>query len=143
MTIFDWINQMLVTKKHWDEFTEDEQKKFSPFIINRFLSMDEEFIEIVNMFQPYSIGMLESKDIYEFYCKLLPKGKRFNKYIKGKKDKKYDQELVDLLCEYFEESKSHILDYIELMNKNQLKMILELYGVEPKKVKKLIVEKTK
>ena len=24
MTIFDWINQMLVTKKHWGEFTEDE-----------------------------------------------------------------------------------------------------------------------
>ena len=22
MTIFDWINQMLVTKKHWNEFTE-------------------------------------------------------------------------------------------------------------------------
>ena len=46
MTIFDWINQMLVTKKHWDEFTEDEQKKFSPFIINRFLSMDKDLIEV-------------------------------------------------------------------------------------------------
>ena len=43
--------------------------------------MDKDFIEAVNMFQPYSIGMLESKYIYEFYCKLLPKGKRFNKYI--------------------------------------------------------------
>jgi hypothetical protein len=138
MTIIDWINSILVSKKPWKEFSDDERKTFSPFIINRFLSMDKEFIEIVNMFQPYSIGMLESKDIYEFYCKLLPKGKRFNKYIKGKKDKKYDTELVELLCTNFEESKSHILDYLELLDKNELKHILELYGIEPKKVKKWV-----
>ena len=138
MTIIDWINSILIYKKPWEEFSETHRKTFSPYIINRFLSMDEEFTEIVNMFQPYSIGMLESKDIYEFYCKLLPKGKRFNKYIKGKKDKKYDPELIDLLCQYFEESKSHVLDYLELINKEQLKSILQLYGVEPKKVRKYI-----
>jgi hypothetical protein len=138
MTIIDWINSILIYKKPWEEFSEAHQKSFSPYIINRFLSMDPEFTEIVNMFQPYSIGMLESKDIYEFYCKLLPKGKRFNKYIKGKKDKKYDPELIDLLCKYFEESKSHVLDYLELINKEQLKSILQLYGVEPKKVRRYI-----
>ena len=138
MTIFDWINQILVHKKHWNDFTEDEQKKFSPFIINRWLSMDKEFIEIVNYFQKYAIGTLEPREVYKWYCDMLPRGKRFNKYIKGKKDKKYEPELVDTLCKYFEESKSHILDYLELINKDQLKMILELYGVEPKKVRKYI-----
>ena len=58
MTIFDWINQMLVTKKHWDEFTEDEQKKFSPFIINRWLSMDKDFIEVVNVFRNMLLELL-------------------------------------------------------------------------------------
>ena len=138
MTIIDWINSILIYKKPWEEFSETHQKTFSPYIINRFLSMDPEFTEIINMFQPYSIGMLESKDIYEFYCKLLPKGKRFNKYIKGKKEKKYDPELIDLLCKYFEESKSNVLDYLELINKEQLKSILQLYGIEPKKVRKYI-----
>ena len=83
MTIFNWINEILVSKKHWNDFTEDEQKKFSPFIINRWLSMDKEFIEIVNYFQKYSIGTLEPRDVYKLYCDMLPKGKRFNKYIKG------------------------------------------------------------
>ena len=138
MTIIDWVNQVLVYKKPWNSFSESDKKTFSPYILNRFLSMDREFIEVVNMFQPYSIGMLESKDIYGFYCKLLPKGKRFNKYIKGKKSKKYEPELINILCEYFEESKNHILDYLELLNQDQLKMILELYGVEPKKVRKYI-----
>ncbi len=27
MTIIDWINQLLVHKKHWDEYTEDEDIK--------------------------------------------------------------------------------------------------------------------
>ena len=138
MTIIDWMNQLLVHKKHWKEFTEDEQKSFSPFIINRFLSMDKDFIEIVNMFQQYSIGTLESKDIYEFYRNLLPKGKRFNKYIKGKKDKKYEPELIKILVNYFNCSKLHVMEYLELISKEELKFILESYGTEPKKVRKYI-----
>ena len=59
------------------EMSEDEQKKFSPFIINRWLSMDKDFIEIVNFFQKYSIGTLEPREVYKWYCDILPKGKRF------------------------------------------------------------------
>ena len=78
MTIIDWINQVLVHKKPWDSFSESDHKTFNTFIINRWLSMDKEFCEYINMFQPYSIGLLEPKDVYTFYCNLLPKGKRFN-----------------------------------------------------------------
>ena len=117
MTIIDWMNQLLVHKKHWDEFTEDEQKKFRPFIINRWLSMDKDFIEIVNIFQKYAIGTLEPREVYKWYCDVLPRGKRFNKYIKGKRDKKYDKELVELLTKYFECSKLQIKEYLELIDK--------------------------
>ena len=128
MTIFDWINQMLVTKKHWDEFTEDEQKKFSPFIINRFLSMDKEFIEIVNYFQKYAIGTLEPREVYKWYCDILPRGKRFNKYIKSKRDKKYDKLQLDILTKYFEVSKKEVKIYIDLLDKKEIKEILKMYG---------------
>ena len=67
MTIFDWINQILVHKKTWDSFNETDQKTFSPFIINRLLSMDKEFIEVVNYFQKYSIGILQSREVYKWY----------------------------------------------------------------------------
>ena len=138
MTIIDWMNQVLVHKKPWDSFSETDQKKFSPFIVNRFLSMDKEFIELVNGFQQYSIGTLESKEVYKWYCDILPKGKRFNKYIKGKSDKKYDSELIEILCNHFKESKSHIKEYLGLIDKNELKTILELYGLETKKIRKFI-----
>ena len=137
MTIIDWMNQLLIHKKHWNEFSEDEQKKFSPFIINRWLSMDKEFIEIVNFFQKYSIGTLESREVYKWYCEILPKGKRFNKYIKGKRDKKYDKELVQIIIEHFQCSKLQTQEYIELISKEELKNILEMYGLNKKTIKRL------
>ena len=127
MTIFDWINQMLVTKKHWDEFTEDEQKKFSPFIINRWLSMDKDFLEVVNIFQKYSIGTLEPREVYKWYCDILPKGKRFNKYVKAK-NKKYDKKMIDIISNHFEVSKKETKIYVDLLDKNEIKEIYKMYG---------------
>ena len=138
MTIFNWINEILVSKKHWNDFTEDEQKKFSPFIINRWLSMDKDFLEIVNFFQKYSIGTLEPREVYKWYCDMLPKGKRFNKYIKGKKDKKYNTELLDIMVTHFECSKSQVKDYLDLIAKNELIEILEKYGMNEKTIKRLL-----
>ena len=138
MTIFNWINEILVSKKHWNEFTEDEQKKFSPFIINRWLSMDKDFLEIVNYFQKYAIGTLEPREVYKWYCDMLPRGKRFNKYIKGKKDKKYNTELIDIMVQHFECSKSQVKDYLDLIAKNELIEILEKYGMNEKTIKRLL-----
>ena len=138
MTIFDWINQILVKKTHWNKFTEDEQKKFSPFIINRWLSMDKDFLEIVNFFQKYSIRTLEPREVYKWYCDMLPKGKRFNKYIKGKKDKKYNTELIDIMVTHFECSKSQVKDYLDLIAKDELIEILEKYGMNEKTIKRLL-----
>ena len=138
MTIFNWINEILVSKKHWNDFTEDEQKKFSPFIINRWLSMDKDFLEIVNYFQKYSIGTLEPREVYKWYCDMLPRGKRFNKYIKGKKDKKYNSELLDIMVMHFECSKSQVKDYLDLIAKNELIEILEKYGMNEKTIKRLL-----
>ena len=138
MTIIDWMNQLLVHKKHWNDFTEDEQKKFSPFIINRWLSMDKEFLEIVNFFQKYSIGLLEPREVYKWYCDMLPRGKRFNKYIKGKKDRKYNAELIDIIVMHFECSKLQAQDYLGLIHKDELVEILQKYGMNEKTIKRLL-----
>ena len=138
MTIFDWVNNILVHKKHWDDFTDSDQKSFNSFIINRWLSMDKEFTEIVNVFQKYSIGTLEPREVYKWYCDMLPKGKRFNKYIKGKKDKKYNTELIDIMVTHFECSKSQVKDYLDLIAKNELIEILEKYGTNEKTIKRLL-----
>ena len=138
MTIVEWINQVLVHKTPWENFDESEQKTFNTFIINRWLSMDKEFIEIVNFFQKYSIGLLEPKDTYKWYCDILPKGKRFNRYIKGKKQLRYDKELISVVCKHYEASKKECVDYIELLSRENLISTLELYGKDKKQIKKLL-----
>ena len=135
MTIFEWINQILIHKKSWDSFTESDQKSFSPFIINRWLSMDEEFIEVVNYFQKYAIETLESREVYKWYCNLLPKGKRYNKYIKNQKKNKYDPFLIEIICKYFECSKLEAIENIPFISEEELIEILEKYGTNPKQIK--------
>ena len=137
MTIVDWMNQLLVHKKSWEEHSEDDRKKFSPFIINRWLSMDTDFIEVVNYFQKYAVGTLEPREVYKWYSDFLPKGKRFNKYIKGKKDKKYDPELINIMCEYFQCSKTETKENLSFISKEEVNQILEKYGFDPKKIKSI------
>jgi len=100
--------------------------------------MDKDFVEIVNYFQKYAIGTLKPREVYKWYCDILPKGKRFNKYIKGKKSKKYDKELIDTLVKYFQDSKLHIEEYLEFLTKEELNNILTMYGLDDKKIRKLI-----
>ena len=137
MTLFDWINQILVHKKDWDKFEESDYKSFQPYMINRFLSMDNDFLEIVNHFQKYSIGLLEPKDVYKWYCDILPNKRSFDKYIKAKKKETYPDWVMDILCKYFNESKAHITDYLLLISKEELNDILKMYGTDPKELKKL------
>ena len=135
MTIIEWVNQLLIHKKPWDSFCELDQKSFNSFIINRWLSMDEEFIEVVNYFQKYAIGTLEPREVYKWYSDFLPRGKRFNKYIKSKKNKKYDPELIRIMCEYFQCSKMEVKENLSLISKEELKEILQKYGTNPKQIK--------
>ncbi len=137
MKIFDWLNQITYNKKGWDTFSEEDHKSFNIFIINRFLSMNEEWIEIINVLQQYTIGM-ENKDVYNLYKTLIPKEKKFLRYIKGKKDKKYNKDLIKILCDYFECSKSQVLEYIDLLSKDELKSVLRLYGKNEKEIKMLL-----
>ena len=138
MTILDWINQILIYKKPWNSFTESDQKTFSSFIINRWLSMDEEFIEVVNYFQKYAVGTLEPREVYKWYSDFLPKGKRFNKYIKGKKYKKYDKEILNILCIHFECSKLQVKEILEIISIEEIKQILQIYAMDIKKIRKSI-----
>ena len=142
MTIFNWLNQIFFHKKDWNEFTEIEQKVFQPYIINRFLSMNKDYVEIVNYFQKYSVGLLESKEIYKWYCNMLPKKKQWNKYIKGKQEKKYDSWVIDIIKKHYAIGKKECIDCLELLyqtkeGKSNLKEILELYGTDPKEIQKL------
>jgi len=136
--IFDFVDGVTSKKKRWEEWSESDQKKFSPFIVNRFLSMRVELIDLVNMLQKYTIGTLTPKETYRVYHELLPQNKGFAKYIKSSKEDTYNPKLIDQLVEHFTISKSEAVEYLDLLNVEQVTKIISLYGYTDAEIKTLI-----
>ena len=134
-TIFDWLKEVSYNKSPWDSFSNEQKKSFEPYMINRFLSMNKEYIELINYVQitPYN----EKEKYYKIYCNFLPKKQFWSKYIKAEKSNIND-DLVKHITFYFECSNKDAIEYIELLSKNDLKDILSGLGIEDKEIKKLL-----
>ena len=137
-TMFDFIDGVTSKKREWSKWSEMDQKAFSPYMVNRFLSMRMELTELINEFQTYTVGQLSPRDTYRLYHDLLPTNKAFAKYIKGKSEDKYDKELVSQIAEHYQTSRTEATDYLDLMDKMQCERILTLYGYSEGDKKKLL-----
>ena len=95
--------------------------------------MNSDLIEIVDMFQQYTIGPLSKKHVYQLYLDFLPKAKMFAKYIKGKKMDKYNKELVKIISDHYKIPKLEAEDYVghflsDSIMRDNLTIILKMYG---------------
>ena len=125
MNPFDHIKNLHTKKRAWDNFNDEEKKSFNIYIINKALSMNPNYLNIINMVQKYTNNMLEPKEVFNLYYDLLPNKFRFYKWIKGTKDK--NKEKYQILAEHFKCSSREIKDYIKLLDKKQINKILKLY----------------
>jgi hypothetical protein len=137
-TLFDHLANITWKKKPWSELSETDQKSFSPYLINRWLSMNINYIELVDMFQQYTIGPLNKKHVYQLYFDFLPKQKSFNKYIKGKKQDKYNKELVKLIADHYQVARIEAEEYISLLEQTEISSLLKKYGKADKEIKGLL-----
>lgn len=136
--IFDHLSGIKEKKVAWDSLSEMDTKSFSPFIINRWLSMNLDLLPIINILQKYTIGTLKEREVYKLYYDFLPKEKTFDKYIKGKKEAKYNKELLNHLSNWYGVSHREVEDYLEILSKEQVIEILMKYGLTDKESKKLL-----
>jgi len=136
MNLFSWINELLVKKRPWDSFSDEDRKKFSPFMVNRYLSMNDDFLPFVNHFQKYTIEVMSPKAVYQFYCNLLPKKKTFLRYLSGKKSKT-NETVVPFIMDYFEVSKKQASEYYKLMTKEELTSLVKKFGKSDKEIKRM------
>lgn len=132
-TIFDWVKQMSYDKESWSSFENEEHEIFNNFMINKIISMNPNYIELVAEIQEYQ---LPKQKLYEFYCKTLPKQKFFNKYIKPTKQQ-YVKEVLNLLSEYFQISTREVLDYCNILTQEDIITILQQLGKDEKEIQKL------
>jgi len=134
MTIFDWLNQISYDKRPWSSFNSEDRESFNPYMINRFISMKENYIDFVNTIQKYSIN---KESLYNYYCQLIPKRKTFFRYIKPKKNT-LNSNLITILAKHFKVSKREIKDSYHLIGKDYSKIILQNIGIDDKQIKKLL-----
>jgi hypothetical protein len=140
-TIFDHLSHITEKKTPWDKLSEADQKSFSPYLINRWLSMNMDLIEIVDMFQQYTIGELDRKHVYQLYQELLPKRKMYNKYIKAKDSDKYNKELLEFVAKHYQVSIREATEYVAMLldiDKELVIDILRKYGKTDKEIKSLM-----
>jgi hypothetical protein len=137
-TIFEHLSGIKEKKVNWNSLSDMDKKTFSPFIINRWLSMNMDLLPIVNILQKYTIGLLSARDVYKVYFDYLPKQKTFDKYIKGKGVGKYNKEMLSHLSNWYGVSQREVIEYLDILSKDDIVNILMKYGLTEKESKKLL-----
>ena len=132
--IFDWLKQINYQKAPVESFSDKDVELFNSYMIHRFMSMNRDFIEVVNYVQ--ELPPQEKRMIYNVYKEFIPKNNKWNKYIKSK-NKQPNIELLKLLSEYWECSQQEAKQYKNLLDNDQILSILSQIGVQPKEIKEL------
>jgi hypothetical protein len=126
------------TIEFFDELSDADKKTYknSRYMLHRFISMNPNYAPVVNVIQKYT--SIPERAHYQFLTEILPKGKQFNKYIKGDKDEKYKDWLVDIVSKHYHVSKAEAIQYLEIYythNKPALRELCGTYGVDTKTLK--------
>ena len=138
-SLFDHIKQItdVQSSNYWDEISDEDKKSWSNYMVNRFLSMNSDWIELVNELQKYN---LQPKELYKLYTNILPKGKRWLKYIKGKNDMDYPEWLVNIVRNNDECSRKEAIQAIDMLmltegGMMELGELSRKWGIEERKIK--------
>jgi len=133
-----WITEKQ-TKDYWGTLNDTEKKRWSNYMINRFLSMKMDWISFVNEVQQYN---LKPKDLYRLYVDILPKGKQWLKYTKRRKKMNYPNWLLEIMTKDFKISISEARQHLDILymteqGKQEIRELVMKYGTEEKLIKSI------
>lgn len=119
MNIFDHLKNITTNK---GEYLGDEG--WNNWMINRYLSMDQNYCEVVNFVQK-NTWQMKGEYLYNLYKDLIPKQYVYLKYIKATNAKKYNEDELEAVQQYFEVSKKEAKEYIDMLPKDEIKSITQ------------------
>lgn len=130
-TIFDLLTDITYNKVKWSDQSDVDKKKFQPYMIHRFLSMNPDYIDVIAECLPL-ISNLSSDLIYKFYLDLIPKRKTFNKYISSKSDGDRNVKLIEFIAAQNQLSCDEVEEYLKFNTKQDLIEYIEMFGYTKK-----------
>ena len=140
--LFDHLDAVKKDKDpdYWDSLSREERKKWSSFMIRRFLSMAEEYVPILNELQPLTQHM-EDRHVYRLYAEIIPYDDRFSKYISSNESQRSVPDwAIDILKEEFRASEEEVRTYLDILipeKKDEVIAIFRKYGVTKDQMKKI------
>jgi|TARA_R100000081_G_C4651067_1_gene82782 hypothetical protein len=132
--IFDWLKAINNTKPPVESFTDKDWEVWNSYMIHRFISMNSDYIDIVNYVQEFPPQ--EKKMIYNIYKEFIPKNNKWNKYIKSN-IKQPNKDLVEYIKNYYKCSAKEAKEYLGILDRTDVDGILTSLGLEKKEIKKL------
>ena len=135
MTPFDFLKLVHNKSIKWESLNEDEQKAYNTFIINKALSFNSNYLDIVNKIQHYTPTPKES---YKYLQSMTSDKFRYNKWIKGQKTKSFNPHLIAIVSSHLECSCKQAEDYLNILEKKEIKMLLKQVGLQEGDIKKLM-----
>ena len=139
--LFDHIKQItdVQNPNYWDDISDEDKKSWSNYMVNRFLSMKMDWVELVNEVQKYP---LKPKELYKVYTDILPKKKQWLKYIKGDKSMKYPKWVYEIVAKHLEVSLREAAGAVEMYEishggQAELTDILIKYGRTEEEIRKI------
>lgn len=131
-----WLEHIIKNKTPYTSFTSEDWKTFNIFIIHRMLSMNPNYLEIVNYVS--GLGLEDKEKIYRIYCDVIPKNNRtFFPYIKSKIKSK-NENILEYISNYYMCRKKEAAEYLDMLKKDDIIHILEQYGLDNKEISKLL-----
>lgn len=129
MDLFEHLTTITTSKVQLDKQDIDNMKSYNPYIINKFVSMSDIFIPLVNEINKYPNI---PKDIHQrFFKSTLPKRKQYFKYLKKKKEKSDND--INYIADWYEITFKDAKMYMDILTDNQIKSIVKKYEYGNKK----------
>lgn len=119
MTIFDYISDILFTKKKNLLNTVDEESEFTPFLVNRWLSMYSTSVaQDCNIINKYLSIFDSKKELYSLFHAVFLKhpSRKINYFKRTKSEKTEDNGLVQRIAASKELSQREIKEYLNTLN---------------------------
>ena len=126
MNPFEHVKNLHTKKRRWEDFNDEEKKSFNVYIINKTLSFNPDYLDIVSITQKYSTDQISQKEVFNIYFSLLPNKFRFYRWIKGKKNNK-NTEKAEYLAMHFKVSTREAYDYLKILDKKTINQIVKNY----------------
>ena len=122
---------------------DDTKKKYSQYMINRYLSMESDFITLVNDIQiMQGNSKLSNKHHFLLWSELLPNKSIFFKYIGKDKSMNWPKQWIEIVSKNFQISQTEAVEAMEMYmisegGKLELYEILTRYGIAEKDIRKV------